>query len=70
EGMKLAAARAIADIVGDERSAEYIVPSVFDTKVVEAVARAVQQAAIDEGVARRELLMPDDEAAQEPVGAR
>jgi malate dehydrogenase (oxaloacetate-decarboxylating) len=70
EGMKLAAARAIADIVGDERSAEYIVPSVFDTKVVEAVARAVQQAAIDEGVARRELLMPDDEAAQEPAGVR
>ncbi|HEY6234551.1 MAG TPA: NAD-dependent malic enzyme, partial [Candidatus Elarobacter sp.] len=70
EGMKLAAARAIADIVGDERSAEYIVPSVFDTKVVEAVARAVRQAAIDDGVARRELLMPDDEAAQEPVGVR
>jgi malate dehydrogenase (oxaloacetate-decarboxylating) len=70
EGMKLAAARAIAGIVGDERSAEYIVPSVFDTKVVEAVARAVQQAAIDEGVARRELLMPDDEAAQEPAGVR
>jgi malate dehydrogenase (oxaloacetate-decarboxylating) len=70
EGMKLAAARAIADIVGEERSAEYIVPSVFDTKVVEAVARAVQQAAIEEGVARRELLMPDDEAAQEPVGVR
>jgi malate dehydrogenase (oxaloacetate-decarboxylating) len=70
EGMKLAAARAIADIVGDERSAEYIVPSVFDTKVVEAVARAVRQAAIDEGVARRELLMPDDEAAQEPAGVR
>jgi malic enzyme len=46
------------------------VPSVFDTKVVEAVARAVQQAAIDEGVARRELLMPDDEAAQEPAGVR
>ncbi len=70
EGMKLAAARAIAGIVGDERSAEYIIPSVFDTRVVDAVAEAVQQAAIDEGVARRELLMPDDEAAQEPVGVR
>jgi malate dehydrogenase (oxaloacetate-decarboxylating) len=70
EGMKLAAARAIAGIVGDERSAEYIIPSVFDTKVVDAVAQAVRLAAIEEGVARRELLIPDDEAAQEPVGAR
>jgi malate dehydrogenase (oxaloacetate-decarboxylating) len=70
EGMKLAAARAIASIVGEERSAEYIIPSVFDTRVVDAVAQAVQQAAIDEGVARRELLMPDDVAVQEPVGVR
>ena len=70
EGMKLAAARAIASIVGEERSAEYIIPSVFDTRVVDAVAQAVQQAAIDEGVARRELLMPDDVAAQEPAGVR
>jgi malate dehydrogenase (oxaloacetate-decarboxylating) len=70
EGMKLAAARAIAGIVGEERSAEYVIPSVFDTRVVDAVAHAVTQAAIEEGVARRELLMPDDEAAAEPVGTR
>ncbi|MBV8579640.1 MAG: NAD-dependent malic enzyme [Candidatus Eremiobacteraeota bacterium] len=70
EGMKLAAARAIAGIVGEERSAEYIIPSVFDTRVVEAVAQAVTQAAIEEGVARRELLMSDDEAVAEPAGTR
>jgi len=70
EGMKLAAARAIAGIVGDERSAEYIIPSVFDPRVVDAVAQAVTQAAIDEGVARRELLMGDDAAAAEPAGTR
>jgi malate dehydrogenase (oxaloacetate-decarboxylating) len=70
EGMKLAAARAIAGIVGEERAAEYIVPSVFDTRVVDAVAQAVSKAAIEEGVARRELLMPDDEAVAEPVGAK
>jgi malate dehydrogenase (oxaloacetate-decarboxylating) len=70
EGMKLAAARAIAGIVGDERSAEYIIPSVFDTRVVEAVAKAVVQAAIEDGVARRELLIPDDEAATESLAAR
>jgi malate dehydrogenase (oxaloacetate-decarboxylating) len=70
EGMKLAAARAIAAIVGDERSTEYIIPSVFDTRVVDAVAHAVTQAAFDDGVARRELLMPDDEATAEPAGVR
>ena len=69
ESMKLAAARAIAGIVGDERSAEYIIPSVFDTRVVDAVAQAVTQAAIDDGVARRELLMLEEETTL-PVGAR
>jgi malate dehydrogenase (oxaloacetate-decarboxylating) len=69
EAMKLAAARAIAGIVGDERSAEYIIPSVFDTRVVDAVAQAVMQAALEEGVARRELLMLEEEVAV-PVGAR
>jgi malate dehydrogenase (oxaloacetate-decarboxylating) len=63
EGMKLAAARAIADIVGDERNAEYIIPSVFDARVVDAVAEAVRKAAIDEGLARRTLLTGDDETA-------
>jgi malate dehydrogenase (oxaloacetate-decarboxylating) len=69
EGMKLAAAGAIAGIVGDERSAEYIIPSVFDTRVVDAVAQAVMQAALEGGVARRELLMLEEEVAV-PVGAR
>jgi malate dehydrogenase (oxaloacetate-decarboxylating) len=69
ESMKLAAAGAIAGIVGDERSAEYIIPSVFDTRVVDAVAQAVMQAALEEGVARRELLMLEEEVAV-PVGAR
>ncbi len=56
DGMKLAAAYAIASIVGDdERSAEYIIPSVFDHRVVDAVARAVASAASEEGVARRAL---------------
>jgi malate dehydrogenase (oxaloacetate-decarboxylating) len=54
ERMKLAAASAIASIVGDsERSAEYIVPSVFDHRVADAVAKAVGSAAIEEGIARR-----------------
>jgi malate dehydrogenase (oxaloacetate-decarboxylating) len=62
EGMKLAAAFAIAEIVTeDERNAEYIIPSVFDTRVVEAVAKAVANAAVDEGVARRTLVKNEGE---------
>ena len=63
QGMKLAAARAIADIVGEERNAEYIIPSVFDARVVDVVAEAVRRAAIEEGLARRTLLSMDDENA-------
>jgi malate dehydrogenase (oxaloacetate-decarboxylating) len=62
EKMKLAAANAIASIVSDdERSAEYIIPSVFDVRVVEAVAKAVAAAAVDEGVARRQLVLSEGE---------
>jgi malate dehydrogenase (oxaloacetate-decarboxylating) len=67
EGMKLAAARAIADIVGEERNAEYIIPSVFDARVVDAVAEAVRKAAVDEGLARRTLLVGDDENVATPA---
>jgi malate dehydrogenase (oxaloacetate-decarboxylating) len=63
EGMKLAAARAIADIVGAERNAEYVIPSVFDARVADAVAEAVRRAAIDEGLARRTLRSGEDEIA-------
>jgi malate dehydrogenase (oxaloacetate-decarboxylating) len=63
DGMKLAAARAIADIVGAERNAEYVIPSVFDPRVADGVAAAVEKAAIEEGLARRTLLAADDENA-------
>jgi malate dehydrogenase (oxaloacetate-decarboxylating) len=54
EPMKLAAAEAIAGIIPDDHlTADYIVPSVFDKRVVRAVARAVARAAHDSGVARR-----------------
>ncbi len=46
ESMELAAARALASVVGDsERSATYIVPSVFNHAVVPAVSDAVEAAA-------------------------
>ena len=54
EEMKLAASNAIAGIISDtELHPEYIVPSVFDKRVAEAVAREVEAAAQKTGVARR-----------------
>jgi malate dehydrogenase (oxaloacetate-decarboxylating) len=54
EEMKLAAARAIAGVVGEkELSEDYIIPSVFNRKVVDSVAKAVARAAVQSGVARR-----------------
>jgi malate dehydrogenase (oxaloacetate-decarboxylating) len=68
EGMKLAAARAIAGIITEkERGPEYVIPSVFDTRVVEAVAKAVAAAATEEGIARRQLLHAEGEEAAAPV---
>src|SRR6476660_423105 len=55
EAMKLAAANAIAGIISNaELHPEYIVPSVFDKRVAEAVAREVESAAYATGVARRD----------------
>lgn len=54
ESMKLAAANAIAGIIGpDELHPDYIIPSVFDRRVAEAVAAKVEDAAYASGVARR-----------------
>jgi len=53
ENMKLAAADAIAAVVGDDLSEQCVIPSVFDERVGPAVATAVAQAAQKDGVARR-----------------
>jgi malate dehydrogenase (oxaloacetate-decarboxylating) len=54
EEMKLAAAQAIAEVITpEELIPEYIVPSVFNRRVGEAVAEAVARAAVESGVARR-----------------
>ncbi|MFC5529884.1 NAD-dependent malic enzyme [Cohnella yongneupensis] len=54
EDMKLAAARAIASIVSEQELNEfYIIPSVFNDKVVPAVRKAVIQEAIRTGTARK-----------------
>ncbi|HEV8438355.1 MAG TPA: malic enzyme-like NAD(P)-binding protein [Methylomirabilota bacterium] len=54
--MKIAAAQGIASIITvSELGEEYIIPSVFDKRVVEAVAEGVARAAVQTGVARRRL---------------
>ncbi|KAJ1684421.1 hypothetical protein LUZ63_020176 [Rhynchospora breviuscula] len=52
EGMKLAAAEALAALVGDERADDVVIPDPFDPRVGPAVARAVAEAARRDGVAR------------------
>ena len=52
DAMKIAAAHALADLVGDDLSADYIIPAAFDPRVRDAVASAVEQAARNSGVAR------------------
>lgn len=62
EDMKLAAARALAEVIPEEDlSEDYIIPSVFDDRIVPIMAKAVQQAAYDSGAAR----FPEEEGAPE-----
>jgi malate dehydrogenase (oxaloacetate-decarboxylating) len=63
EEMKLAAAYAIASVVSaDELNEDYIIPGVFNPKVVELVAKAVVEAAKKTGVARKhkKTRVPDE----------
>ena len=53
ESMKLAAANALADLVGDDLREDYIIPSPFDARVAPAVSEAVAEAARRDGVSRR-----------------
>jgi malate dehydrogenase (oxaloacetate-decarboxylating) len=53
EGMKVAAADALAAVIADELRPDHVIPSVFDRRVAPAVADAVAVQARAEGVARR-----------------
>jgi malate dehydrogenase (oxaloacetate-decarboxylating) len=54
EGMKLAAANAIASAITDaELTPEYIIPSVFDLRIAPLVAAAAAEAAVRDGVIRK-----------------
>ena len=52
KGMKLAAADALAKVVGDDLAPDHVIPSVFDQRVSPTVAEAVGKAAREEGVIR------------------
>lgn len=53
EDMKMAASKALSEIISDEElSEDYIIPKAFDPRVGPAVAAAVAQAARESGVAR------------------
>ena len=52
EGMKVAAAKALAALAEEKLSPEYIIPSPFDGRVAPAVAKAVAEQAKKEGLAR------------------
>lgn len=54
EEMKVAAVYAIANLIQpQELTHDYVIPNAFDNRVVEAVANAVAEAAIQSGVARK-----------------
>jgi len=52
ESMKLVAAEQIAGVVGDDLAPDHVIPSVFDLRVIAAVAPAVAAAAVADGVVR------------------
>jgi malate dehydrogenase (oxaloacetate-decarboxylating) len=52
EGMKQAAALALAEVIADDLRPDHVIPSVFDPRVAPAVAAAVAAAARRDGVAR------------------
>ncbi|MCY9665794.1 NAD-dependent malic enzyme [Paenibacillus alginolyticus] len=57
EEMKIAAVYAISNLVNpDQLCAEYIIPEPLDNRVVPAVASAVAKAALDSGVARKNVI--------------
>ncbi|MCC5948953.1 MAG: NAD-dependent malic enzyme [Nitriliruptoraceae bacterium] len=71
--MKVAAAGAIASIVGDDLAADYIIPSAFDRSVVPVVADAVASTARAQGHVRpgsAGSLAAETEAAQQDAAQR
>jgi len=66
ENMKLAAASALADLVGEDATPDYVIPGQFDERVAPAVAAAVAAQARVDGVARRNPPRPGPRPAGRP----
>jgi malate dehydrogenase (oxaloacetate-decarboxylating) len=67
EEMKLAASRALAEVIPEEDlSEDYVLPSLFDERIVPSMAEAVQKAARDSGVARPSIEEKDIVEAPPP----
>jgi malate dehydrogenase (oxaloacetate-decarboxylating) len=71
EQMKLAAARALAEVIPEENlSPDYVIPSVFDERIVPAMAEVVEEAAHESGAARTRVEKKDpEEAPPLPLGS-
>jgi len=68
EEMKLAAARAIAEVIPEENlSEDYVIPSVFNERVAPAVAETVSEAGKESGMARR-ISQQEQEMGSAPLG--
>ena len=68
EEMKLAAARAIAEVIPEENlSEDYVIPSVFNERVAPAVAETVSEAGRESGMARR-ISQQEQEMGTAPLG--
>lgn len=58
--MKIAAAYAIAELIGEkELKADYVIPEAFDLRIAPKVASYVAKAAMETGVARRKDVTPE-----------
>ena len=68
DDMKLAAAHALAEIVSkNELSEEYIIPSMFDKRVAEAVAAATAEAAVKSGDGAPQAAARGERREERPV---
>ena len=65
--MKLAAARAISDIISGKLSNDYIIPKPFDPEVMPAVAVAVAESAVETGYAEEDVDIDKIRAGAEKI---
>jgi len=70
EPMKIAAAKALAGLVGDSLSVNNVLPDPLDPKIVPAVAVAVAMAAVESGVARVKITAEEAAASARKLTGR